>query len=473
MNDEEHGAASREALARGIPSVDRCLGLEGVRRLLEAHPRVVVLRALRESIADLRARILGGDAAAGPSGDDALVADVARRVAERTRPAFRRVVNATGILLHTGLGRAILADTAREAVAGAAGSALVEIDPGSGERTVRAHALRDLLREMTGAESATVVNNNAAATMIILNTLADGREVILSRGQLIEIGGSFRMPDVMAKSGARLVAVGTTNRTHPHDYEAAIGENTGAIFRAHTSNYVVVGFTASVGIETLVAIGHARGIPVVDDLGSGALLDLARFGFPNEPLVRKSVEAGADLVCFSGDKLVGGPQAGFIVGKGEWIDRIEANPLARAFRVDKLTLAGIEATLRLFLDEERLLREHPTLRMMAIPLEALDVRARALAEAIRRAAPALEVEIVDEASQLGSGSLPTEELPTRAVAVRSARLSADRLARELRTRELPIFTRVKNDLVLFDPRTLQAGEEAEVAAALGEITGGN
>jgi L-seryl-tRNA(Ser) seleniumtransferase len=475
MTDESSPAPGREALARSIPSVDRCLALDGVRSLLEHHPRSVVVRAIRETLAELRERLFGRGAAPGSAsrpGEAELVDAFRRRVGDLARPSFRRVVNATGIILHTGLGRAVMPESVRrEVLPSVGGYALVEVDPESGERTVRTHALRDLLRELTGAESATVVNNNAAATMIILNTLAEGREVIISRGQLVEIGGSYRLPDVMAKSGVVLVGIGTTNRTHLRDYVAAIGENTGALFRAHTSNYKVVGFTASVPIEDLVRIGREHEIPVVDDLGSGALVDLTRYGFPEEPVVRKSVEAGADLVCFSGDKLIGGPQAGFIVGKREWIDRIEKNPLARAFRLDKLALAGIEATLRLFLDEERLVREHPTMRMLSLPIETIEERARALAATIREAAPRLMVEIREETSQLGSGSLPTEEIPTRVVALRSASVSPDRLARELRVRDVPIFTRVKNDEVLLDPRTLQQGEDAEVAAALADVLG--
>lgn len=458
---------TRHEKLRHVPSVDRCLELEPIRLLLATRPRRLVVQAIRETLDDVR-RTLLDETLDDPSLDDnALAAAVEQRTDARLEPRVRRVVNATGIILHTGLGRAVLSEEARRAMLDeAAGPAVVEIDPTTNERTVRTHVIRDLLCELTGAESATVVNNNAAATLLILNTLAAGKEVIVSRGELVEIGGSFRMPDVMAKSGAKLVDVGTTNRTHRRDFVEAVTEETGAIFRAHTSNYKVIGFTKAVPLAELVAIGREHGIPVVDDVGSGMLVDLTRFGFGEEPLVPESIRQGADLVCFSGDKLVGGPQAGFIVGRADLVNAIERNSFARTFRCDKVTLAGIEATLKLFLDEERLFERNPTLRMLSLPVESIDRRARSLQRKIRSALPHLEAHVRDAASQLGSGSLPTEDLPTRVVAIRPSDRSCDDLARALRESKPAIFTRVKNDEILIDPRTLQSGEDRFVVEAL-------
>ena len=466
----ERSRTNGSALSR-VPSVDRCLAFEPVQELLAKHPRRTVVRAIRETLADLREKLLAKSAAGDELLEEPRLADaIGRRTAELLRPRVRRVVNATGIILHTGLGRAVWPEAARRAMREeATGPAVVEISPETGERTVRTHAVQDLLCELTGAEAATVVNNNAAATMLILNTVSDGREVIVSRGQLVEIGGSFRMPDVMTKSGSILADVGTTNRTHRKDYVAAINENTGAIFRAHTSNYKVVGFTKEVPIEELVEIGREFDLPVIDDVGSGALIDMSRFGFGEEPVVSKSVAAGADLVCFSGDKLIGGPQSGFIVGSAECVRKMEKNPLARAFRVDKITLAGVEATLKMFLDEETLFEKHPTMRMVALPAEELERRANALRDEIRKAVPGITAQVLPESSQLGSGSLPTKNLPTHVVALRHGSLSSGDLARALRMSEPSIFPRVKQDEVLIDPRTLQDGEDQIVVETLAAI----
>ncbi len=421
---------------------------------------------MRSAADEIRRSLLQGADPDTAASETTVVETIRRHLDAATARRVRRVINATGIILHTGLGRAVLPRQARDAMSEAMGPAVVEIDPATGERTVRTHAVQDLLVELTGAEAATVVNNNAAATMLILNTVAAGREVIVSRGELVEIGGSFRMPDVMTASGARLVDVGTTNRTHLRDFASAITEDTGALFRAHTSNYKVVGFTKAVELEELVALGREHEVPVIDDVGSGALVDLSRFGFGEEPLVPRSIATGADLVCFSGDKLVGGPQAGFIVGRAEWIRRIEKNPLARAFRVDKLALAGIEATLRLFLDESTLFEHNPTLRMLAMPAEAIEAKAKSLLERLQSVAPKLHTRVARESSQLGSGSLPTEDLPTFVVAPRREDFARAELARRLRSGEPSVFARVKNDELLLDPRTLQDGEDAEVVRAV-------
>lgn len=469
-----HGKSIGNTL-RLVPSVDRCLAMDQVQRLLNDQPRRTVVRAIRETLDRVRNDIRGGNFSEGLIADDVISRAIEQRTEQLLAPRVRRVINATGIILHTGLGRAVWSEAAREAVhRQATGPAIVEIDPETAERTVRTHAIQDLVCEITGAEAATVVNNNAAATMLILNTVADGKEVIVSRGELVEIGGSFRMPDVMTKAGAILRDVGTTNRTHLADFENAINENTGALFRAHTSNYKVVGFTKAVSLEELCALGKANELPMIDDVGSGALVDLSRFGFDEEPLVARSIAAGADLVCFSGDKLIGGPQAGFIAGTAHWVRQIEKNPLARAFRVDKATLAGIEATLKLFLDEETLYRDNPTMRMLAMTADQIRGRADRLAEGIRALGAPVDVHVVAESSQLGSGSMPTENLPTWVVALtppggdEGTYTCAD-LARRLRMHDPCVFPRVKNDEVLIDPRTLQPGEDQIVIDTVRDV----
>jgi L-seryl-tRNA(Ser) seleniumtransferase len=373
--------------------------------------------------------------------------------------------------MHSGLGRAVLSADAGEALRDiAAGYSTLALDLESGRRVPRDRHVEGLLRELTGAEAATVANNNAAATVLILNTLARGKEVVVSRGQLVEIGGSFRMPDVMATSGAVLREVGTTNKTHLADYERALSDATGAILRVHHSNYRIVGFAEEPPIEDLAALGRARGVPVIDDLGSGALVDLARFGLATEPLVTASVRAGADVVCFSGDKLIGGPQSGIIAGKSDWIHKIRKNPLARAFRCGKLTLAALEATLKLFLAPDKLVERHPIYRMLALTPDELARRARKMAASLRKALPAsAAVAVEDGASQVGSGAVPVETLPTKVLAVRSTALPPEELARRLRFSTPPVFARIHKDAVLFDLRTIQPGEDALVERAIAEI----
>ena len=311
------------------------------------------------------------------------------------------------------------------------------------------------------------MNNNAAATLLTLNTMADGGEVILSRGQLVEIGGAFRIPDVLRRSGCALVEVGCTNKTHLRDYEAAITDRTALLMRVHTSNYRMVGFVSEVGIEDLAALGRRRGVPVVDDLGAGAFLDLRPYGYPEEPLVQDSVRAGADLITVSSDKLIGGPQGGIILGKAEYVKRVHDNPLYRALRVGKLTLIALEATLRYFLDKKRALAEHPTTRMLTTPLAELERRAREIADGLAGLAGAA-VEVVPGTSQVGSGSYPAHDMPTFAVAVTPTAVTPDDLARALRLRPVAVFARVKEGRVLFDPRTVRPEETAELVQALRE-----
>jgi L-seryl-tRNA(Ser) seleniumtransferase len=468
---EKASTAFRNAWLRRIPSIEKLLAADRGRAMVSAFPRSLVLATLRDVLESARAEIRlarrPDDLEPSVVSPEGIFATVEKRLARAARPALRRVVNATGIVLHTGLGRAPLADAAREAISReAAGYALLEVDAATGNRSHRDQAVESLLCELTGAEAATVVNNNAAATYLIVGTLAAGREIVISRGQLVEIGGSYRLPDVMAASGARLVEVGTTNRTYLDDYRQAINDRTGALLRVHTSNYRLHGYVSSVPLGDLVRLGREHGVPVVDDLGSGALVDLSRFGVDDEPWVRRSVEAGADVTCFSTDKLAGGPQGGAIVGRREIVARLRKNPLARAVRIDKLTLAALEATLRLHRDPDVAFREVPALRMLAMPQAEIERAAARLRAAIAAAVPSLRLEIVDASSQLGGGALPDENLPTRAVALESELLSASELAGALRRHATPVFARVQRDRLLLDPRTLLPDDVEEIARAL-------
>jgi len=458
-------------LLRKIPSLDALLREEAVCRLIEKHGRETVASECRVMLDETRKAIAAADAAGAAPPDlaaDALVLRLDARLAKRAAPSLGPAVNATGIIMHSGLGRAVLSEAARDALAAvAAGYSTLALDPETGKRVSRDRHVEGLLRALTGAEAATVANNNAAATVLILNTLARGKEVVVSRGQLVEIGGSFRMPDVMTTSGAVLREVGTTNKTHFGDYAAAVGDATGAILRVHHSNYRIIGFAEEPPLEELVALGRSRGVPVVDDLGSGALVDLTPYGLRPEPLVQDSVRAGADVVCFSGDKLIGGPQCGIIVGKAAWIQRIKKNPLARAFRCGKLSLAALEATLRLFLAPDRLAERHPIYRMLALTTDELGRRAKKLAAALRKSIPAdIAVSVEDGESQVGSGAVPIETLPTKVLAIRSSVLSAEEIARRLRSLSPPVYARIRKDAVLFDFRTIQPGEDALVERSL-------
>ena len=452
---------------RLIPSVDALLNTEECRRLAERFGREATLTACRSMLEELRAEILK-EAPHSLKEDDLSLDKVAAKVAsyleQRFRAGLRGAINATGILMHSGLGRAVLSEEAGRALAEVAGGySTLALEIETGRRGQRDSRVASLLCELTGAEAATIVNNNAAATVLILNTLARGKEVIVSRGQLVEIGGSFRMPDVMTTSGAILREVGTTNKTHLRDYEEAISENTGAILRVHHSNYRIVGFAEEPEIEPLVELGKKHGLPVIDDLGSGALVDLKTYGLETEPLVRRSIRAGVACACFSGDKLIGGPQSGLIVGRSEYIQRIKKNPLVRAFRCGKLTLAAMEATLRLFLTPEKLEERHPLYRMLSLRTDALEKRARRVASRLRKSLPAgVEVAVVDGESQVGSGSVPVETIPTKLLALQSASVSPDDLARKLRHQVPAVFTRIHNDAVLFDFRTIRPQEDQAV-----------
>ncbi|MHC4960252.1 MAG: L-seryl-tRNA(Sec) selenium transferase [Planctomycetota bacterium] len=455
-----------QELLRQLPAIDRILHTEEATALKQRWLAVLVDEEIRNVVEEVRTRIRAGEAP-GVELDAAALANAAgARLAARLAPGTIRCVNATGVVLHTGLGRAVLPQAALEALRREVdGYTVVSIDREEGARLRRETTCARILCALTGAEAATIVNNNAAATVIALNTLAGGREAVISRGQLVEIGGSFRMPDVFEAAGVKLVEVGTTNRTHLRDFAAALGEDTGLLLRVHPSNYKVIGFTTEPGIEEMIALGREHDIPVMDDLGAGALVAL-----PPEPEIAHSLRAGADVVTCSGDKLIGGPQSGIILGRQLFIDRIRRNPLFRALRVDKLTLTALEATLRLFLRPEGPGDDHPSLRMLRMSADAIDKKARALRRRIKGAVPAVETELRAGFSQVGSGSLPGENLPTTLVALRHAKLPPSRFARALRLSQPPVYTRIVDDIVCVDPRTLQAGDDALLVAVLEELS---
>ncbi len=457
------GAAERPGgqaeLLRALPPIDECIRAAENTPGTEGFGREYLKLMVRRAQAALREEIAAG-AIGFPGTRDAMVKEVLRRARsaiEADEPALRPVVNATGVVLHTNLGRALLAEPAIEAVEQAARSPVnLEYDLAEGGRGDRDLLVEEELCALTGAEAATVVNNNAAAVLLALNSLAEGREVIVSRGELIEIGGSFRLPDVMARSGARLREVGTTNRTHPDDYTRAIGPDTALLLKVHPSNYRIVGFTSEVGLAELVAIGRAHKIEVIEDLGAGALIDLSAYGLPREPVVAERVRCGAGLVTFSGDKLLGGPQAGLAVGKRELVNRLKANPLKRALRCDKLTLAALSATLRLYLRSGDLAAELPTLRLLSRSVGELKiVAARACEILAERLDGEFEIEVVASTSQIGSGALPNEELETCALRITHPRLSPDAIASMFRRAHPPVIGRVKQDAFQLDMRTVE------------------
>ncbi|MHB8762499.1 MAG: L-seryl-tRNA(Sec) selenium transferase [Coriobacteriia bacterium] len=456
-------------LLRALPKVDELLKREDVAVLVGAHGRELTVDALRDAIDALREGILAGDVSEVSAED--VVAETAEVLDALARPSLRRVINATGIVVHTNLGRSPLPEAAMLAVADVArGYSTLEYDVESGERGSRHAHVEELICRLTGAEAAMAVNNNASAVLLGLAALSRRKEAIVSRGQLVEIGGSFRIPDIMRESGAKMVEVGTTNKTHLRDYEQAITPKTGLILKVHSSNYRVVGFTEEVSLPELAALGARHGVPVFEDQGSGVLVDLAKFGLPGEPTVGAAIAAGVDLVSASGDKLLGGPQAGILAGKREVIAKLKKHPLARAVRLDKMTLAALEATLRLYLDEERALAEVPTLRMLTMPATEVAKRADELASAIRSACGhAYDVTTQHDISRAGGGSLPMEDIPTTVVALDAKRMSAAVLEAALRLGEPTVIARISADRLLLDPRTLLPGEEAEVVSALGAI----
>jgi L-seryl-tRNA(Ser) seleniumtransferase len=452
---------------RELPSVNEVLEAPDVQNLAGEHSHDAIVTAIRQELAKLRQRLGVGESVDGLKSIAAVAASVVERLGRETRPRLRSVINATGIVLHTNLGRAPIAEeAARAAYEAARGYLNLELDLETGKRSSRQLAVREWVCRLTGAESATAVNNNAAATVIALRALCAGKEVVISRGQLIEIGGSFRIPDIMGVSGAVLREVGTTNITRLSDYERAIGPNTGALLQVHSSNYRISGFTKSVPLADLVALGKKHQLKVIDDIGSGALLDLGRFGFQGEPVARQSIAAGADLVLFSGDKLLGGPQAGILAGRKEWVQKIERDPLMRAFRLDKMTLAALEATLRLYLNEDRALGEVPGLRMLGMSLPELRQRAELLAVRLREVDGVAGVVVKEDVAYVGGGSLPDQPMKTAVLEVEPAEMTATDLAYRLRQGTPAVLGRLREGRLILDVRTVFPHQESSLVEAI-------
>lgn len=450
----EKNMHEKQKLLSRLPSVDEILKSSHGIEWLKKYPRKYVLQAIREFIAMKRKSIL--DDRAAQNLDEMMPAEIETAIRGLSSFSLKPLINATGVVIHTNLGRSILSEKILENITRISGHySNLEYDLALGKRGKRYTHVKRILRDITGAEDALIVNNNAAAVMLCLNTLAKGKEVIVSRGELVEIGGSFRMPDVMTSSGGILCEVGTTNKTHLHDYESAIHDNTSMILKIHKANFKILGFTDEVSIEDLVSLGKKHGIPVMFDLGSGCLADLRPYGIHNEPVVREVVKTGVDLTTFSGDKLLGGPQGGVIVGKRALIEQIQKNPITRAVRIDKLTLAGFEATLMEYSDEEKAVRNIPTLRMLIQQPHDLKKRAQSIAKKIKKHVADITVQVSADSSRAGGGALPEEDLPTYVIALHADNFSAHELEEKLRKGNPPLIARIKDDTLILDMRTIQ------------------
>jgi L-seryl-tRNA(Ser) seleniumtransferase len=455
----------KQKLLSGLPAVDELLKSPSGLQWLEGFPRRIVVEAVRTVVAARREAILGGKAA--DLSLEAIDGDIQEQLRILSSFSLRRVINATGIVIHTNLGRSVLSERILENVVNAAGGySTLEYDLAAGRRGQRHTHTQRLLSEITGAEDALIVNNNAAAVLLCLNSLAKGREVIVSRGELVEIGGSFRVPDVMSASGACLREVGTTNKTHLHDYSNAVNENTALLLKVHQSNYRIVGFTRDVKIGELLDLGRQHDLPVMYDLGSGCLIDLRPYGIHDEPSVHELLKTGVDILTFSGDKLLGGPQGGLIVGRKKYLDKIRKNPIARAVRVDKFTIAAFEATFMEYLDPENAKRAIPTLQMLLQSPEEVRARARKIASGLRRLIVQEKIDVVRDASKAGGGSLPAAEFETFAVSIRPAALSVNELDERLRSCSPPVIARIRENALLLDARTVRNHEVQPLVKAV-------
>jgi len=460
--------SDRRNLLKTLPAIDKILHAPEMITLAETCPHVLLVEAAQRTVDDLRRQILDEKMPA-PECTPEIVAKKALAIAEKLNtPSLQKVINVTGTLLHTNLGRAPLCQAALAAMQEvSAGYSNLEYDLDAGQRGKRFRHVEDLICRLTGAEAATVVNNNAGAVLLALAALAGEKEALVSRGELIEIGGSFRIPDIMAAGNVRLVEVGTTNKTHLEDYRRAITADTALILKVHTSNYRIVGFTEAVPGSALADLGREKGVTVLEDLGSGLLIDLSDYGLPPEPTVGEALKTGIDVLTFSGDKLLGGPQAGIIVGRKECIERIRKHPMARALRIDKMTLAAIEATLRLYLDPEQALREIPTLRMLAQHDDQLKVKSEQLIEKLMKELNgACSMELISTLATVGGGALPLAELPGFGIALKPKTISPNRLAENLRQSIPPVIGRIQNEYFIIDPRTLAVDEEPLLCQSL-------
>ena len=464
-------AIDTKDLLRQLPAIEKLLNTQEILDLQATYTRPLVTEILRAVVADIRAEILSGNYTQLPAHTE-YAERTRQKIAAKTAPRMRPVVNATGTVTHTNLGRSLLTDDACEAIQQAAQNYVnLEYDIETGKRGHRDRITEPLLQQLTGCEASTIVNNNAAAVLLALQTVARGKEVIVSRGELIEIGGAFRIPDVMAASGAILREVGTTNRTHLRDYAEAINENTGLLLKVHPSNYKILGFTATPTMAEITELGAQQGIPTMEDLGSGALIDMTTYGLPHEPLVGERIASGVDIVTFSGDKLLGGPQAGIIVGKAEWIEKMRKNPMMRALRVDKLIIAGLAATLQRYcIDSTTAAQQFPMLNRYTRSIETLHAVAEELKAQLQDIfAQKVDIQVSETYGQIGSGALPVETLPSVALVLESAHISAEMLATQFRNATIPIIGRIKDRLFWLDLRTVYEREQTWIVEAATQI----
>jgi len=456
----EKDMKEKQKMLSNLPKVDEILRSNQGMEWLKTYPRRYIIHAIREVIDLRRKEILMG--LTSDTSEEYMMDEIENIIKRLSSYSLRSLINATGIVIHTNLGRSLLSERALENIKRVAGSySNLEYDLEEGKRGKRYTHVKRILREVTGAEDALVVNNNAAAVMICLNTLSKGKEAIVSRGELVEIGGSFRMPEVMAASGAILREVGTTNKTHLHDYEGAINDNTALIAKVHKSNFRVMGFAEEVSVEDLAKLGRKYQIPVMFDLGSGCLIDLKPFGISDEPVVKDIVNSGVDITTFSGDKLLGGPQGGVIVGKREYIERIQKNPITRAMRIDKLTLAGFEATLMEYIDEEGVIGNIPTLRMLLQKPEEIKGRANRIAKKLKKEIQNARIAVMADLSRAGGGSLPEVDFPTYVVSIKTDDLSVNEIETRLRAGDPPIISRIKEDSLILDERKVRENDMEE------------